>query len=61
MKHTPLILFKKVKQHHPSAKMWAVAILRDDFNNTFKEIGHRMDLTQSTCRYLYKQFNKRRK
>jgi hypothetical protein len=61
MKHEPLNLFKNLRAHHPSAKMWAVAILRDDFKYTFKEIGIRMELSQSTCQYLYEQFNLRKK
>lgn len=43
------------------AKIWAVAILRDDMQKTYKEIGHRMSLSEGTVRYLYGKFEQVKK
>lgn len=40
------------------AKAYAVALLREDFGLKFEQIGERMDCSQSSARYLYKQFVK---
>ena len=43
------------------AKIWAVAILRDDLQKTYREIGHRMSLSEGTVRYLYSKFQQVKK
>lgn len=34
-------------------KAYAVAVLRDDFGNTFEQISKRVDCSPSNARYLY--------
>jgi hypothetical protein len=36
------------------AQAWAVAILREDFKQTWREIEGRMGFSQCKARYLYK-------
>jgi hypothetical protein len=36
------------------AQAWAVAILREDFKKTWREIEQRMGFSQCKARYLYK-------
>lgn len=43
------------------AKIWAVAVLREDFQKTYRDIGLRMSLSEGTVRYLYSKFNEVKK
>lgn len=38
--------------------MWAIAILRDDMGQTWRQIVNEMGCSEFKCRYLYKQIKK---
>lgn len=42
-------------------KIWAVAILRDDYKYTFERIGLQMQMSGGRCCALYQKFNEIKK
>lgn len=48
---------KKTYYKNTVPMIWAVAVLRDDFNMTWQAIGDRLGKSPSTARALYLEFD----